>query len=383
MKKLILPIYLWLHRAIIKFCWNLFVLFPMDKKKVVFSNFNGGDFGDNPQFVALEFLRRKLGWKLYWVSADNYELPDGILPVRPNTIAFAWHMATAGTWVDNTRKLYYFKKRPGQIYVQTLHGGPGMKKVEGDCAEALTKEYIEYAKIDSRHIDLLLSSCEWDSRAYPQAFWYDGPIFKKGLPKFDIHFQDLTSYRKKILKYFSLPERTKLALYAPTFRDSRKTDMYRLDYDRLLPALQKRFGGDWAVMVRVHPNLTAKDYPVAYSNRILNATPYGSMQELVAVADLVISDYSGCSFEFPMTGRPGFLYAEDYDEIKSTRGFYFEPKDLPFTMARSNEELLKHIEEFDEDAYQEKCKAFRDMLGFYDNGHASEALVDWILEQHS
>jgi len=380
MKKLILPIYLWLHRVMIKICWNLFVLFPLDKKKVVFSNFNGGSFGDNPQFVALELLRRKPDWKLYWVSASKYELPEGILPVRPNTVSFVWHMATAGTWVDNTRKLYYFKKRPGQFYIQTLHGGPGMKKVEGDCEDALSREYIAYAKIDSKNIDLLLSSCEWDSKAYPKAFWYDGPILKKGLPKFDIHFQDLTPYREKILKHFSLPAGTKLVLYAPTFRDSRRTDMYRLDYDRLLPALHKRFGGDWAVLVRVHPNLTDKDYPVAYTDRILNATPYGSMQELVAVADVVISDYSGCSFEFPMVGKPGFLYAEDYEEMKGIRGFYFELEELPFSMARSNDELVKNIEEFDEEVYKKKCKAFRDMLGFYDTGHASEAVVDLIVE---
>ena len=109
LKKIILPIYLNAHRLLMKLCWNLFVHFPLDRRKIVFSNFNGGGYGDNPKFIAQEFLRRKLGWKLYWTSASNYDLPDGIRPVRPNTIAFAWHMATAGTWVDDTRKLYYFK----------------------------------------------------------------------------------------------------------------------------------------------------------------------------------------------------------------------------------------------------------------------------------
>ncbi len=88
MKKLILPVYLGLHRLMMKLCWNLFVLLPLNPQKAVFSNFNGGGYGDNPKFIAQEFLRRGLSWKLYWVSASDYNLPKGILPLRPNTIAF-------------------------------------------------------------------------------------------------------------------------------------------------------------------------------------------------------------------------------------------------------------------------------------------------------
>ena len=113
MKKLILPLYLRLHRLWIQLCWRLFTHFPLEKKKVVFSNFNGGGYGDNPKFIAEEFLRRKLSYKLYWVAASrDYVFPKGIRPVRPNTASFVYHMATAGFWIDNTRKLYAFQKRP-------------------------------------------------------------------------------------------------------------------------------------------------------------------------------------------------------------------------------------------------------------------------------
>ena len=45
-KKLILPVYLWAHRLMMKICWNIFIHFPLDRKKVVFSNFNGGGYGE-------------------------------------------------------------------------------------------------------------------------------------------------------------------------------------------------------------------------------------------------------------------------------------------------------------------------------------------------
>lgn len=380
MKKIILPIYLWIHRMLMKVCWNIFIFFPLDKEKVVFSNFNGGNFGDNPSYVAQEFLKRNLNWKLYWVSASNYDLPKGILPVRPNTIFFAWHMATAGTWVDNTRKLYYFKKRPGQFYIQTCHGGPGPKKIEKDCEELLSKEYVAYAKIDSKHIDLMLSPCKWQSDCFRNAFWYDGPILEKGLPKYDVYFEDPVFYQNKIQSFFQLPADTRFVVYAPTFRESRKTDMYKLNYEQLLSVMSKRFGGKWAVIICLHPNIDARNYPLTYTDHILNGRTYNNMQELLAASDAIISDYSGCVTEFAMLSRPGFLYIEDYEEAKLERGYYYELTELPLPLAFSNEELMQNIEAFDEKIYQHKCKAFCDWMQFFDNGHASEAVVDVILD---
>ena len=98
-------------------------------------------------------------------------------------------------------------------------------------------------------------------------------------------------------------------------------------------------------------------------------------------SDVIISDYSGCAFDFPMLGKPGFLYAEDYEEMKRTKDYYFRLEDLPFTLALSNEELMRQIETFDEEEYRRKCKEFCDMLGFYDDGHASGTVADIIIER--
>ena len=106
------------------------------------------------------------------------------------------------------------------------------------------------------------------------------------------------------------------------------------------------------------------------------------MQELLAASDIIISDYSGCAFDFPMIGKPGFLYAEDYEEMKRTKDYYFDLKDLPFTLALTSQELTAQIEVFDESLYQEKCKAFNKMLNFYDTGHASQAVADLIIKYH-
>ena len=102
-------------------------------------------------------------------------------------------------------------------------------------------------------------------------------------------------------------------MYAPTYRDDRSTDMYNLDYERTLRALHKRFGGEWYLLVRLHPNCAASAGEVTTGEYIKNATLYENMQELLVACDMIVSDYSGCAFDYLMLKRPGFLYAEDYE----------------------------------------------------------------------
>ena len=69
-------IYMKIHEMFMHFAWHLFVRFPLKTKKVVFGNFYGGGFGDNPKFIAEELLKRDLGFEMYWMLEDvNSPLP--------------------------------------------------------------------------------------------------------------------------------------------------------------------------------------------------------------------------------------------------------------------------------------------------------------------
>ena len=373
-----------LHQLYLKLCWHVFVHLPIHDRKVIFCNFYGGGFGDNPKFIAEEMIRRKLDFEMYWVCAHpEMVFPAPIKAVKPNCTAFAYHMATARFLVENTRRQYYFIKRPQQFYIQTWHGGPGLKKVEKDVENALSKEYIAYAKKDSASIDLFLSCCKWCSDLYHRSFWYDGPILERGIPKNDMYFYDKGEARQKIEQYYHIPAGKKIVLYAPTYRDDRSTDMYNLDYNRCLAALQKRFGGEWYCLIRLHPNLAAQAGIVPSGERLRNATLYENMQELLTASDIIISDYSGCAFDYLVLKRPGFLYAEDYEHIKKVKDYYFTLEELPFSLAFNNDELIHNIETFDEEEYRRKCDEYVKKIQFFDEGHASEAAVDAMLAQLS
>lgn len=377
----LLKIYLGMHKALIRAAWQIFSLLPVKKEKVVFSNFNGNGFGDNPRYIAEEFIRRKLPYELFWVcEKPGCKFPPGLKIIRPNSLSFVFHMSTAGIWIDNTRKLYYFKKKKKQTYIQVWHGGPGLKKIEKDAGDSLSAEYIAYAKKDAKQMDLMISNCRWCTECYRRCFWYDGPILEKGLPKNDFYFRDTKKVRKMVRSFYRLAEDVKLVLYVPTWRENRKLNVYHLDFEGCLKAFEERFGGTWVMLVRLHPNVNPDDFDIRYTDRVLNASRYDNVQELLAAGDAVISDYSSCGFDYIQLGRPSFLYAEDYEEMKRTKDYYFQLEELPIPLAFSNEEMLRNIREFSEEKYQHDREPFMERIGYFDDGHASEAVVDYILE---
>lgn len=373
-----------LHGAMIWWAWQFFALLPVQKQKIVFSNFNGGGFGDNPRYIAQECIRRKIPHRLLWVC----EKPDCVFPpeltvIRPNTVRFVYHMSTAGIWVDNTRKLYYFRKKKSQTYIHTWHAGPGLKRIERDAGTGLSPQYIAYAKKDSENIDLLLSNCRFWTDCFRSCFWYGGPILEKGLPKNDLYYGDIPGMRRMIRNYYQLPEQVRLVLYVPTWRENRKLHVYHLDFERCLDAFEERFGDTWIMLVRLHPNVNAADFAIRYNSRVLNASPYDNSQELLAAGDAVITDYSSCGFDYIQLDRLSFFYAEDYETMKKEKGYYLELEDLPVPKAFSNEEMIQNILNYSAEIWKKKRERFMEMMEYYDDGHASEAVVDYILGKSS
>ena len=74
---------------------------------------------------------------------------------------------------------------------------------------------------------------------------------------------------KKFRKKHNLPLEAKVVMYAPTFREGAKdgkrtvfSEVWTIDFERLLENLEKKFGGDWYLCLRVHPQLAGafKEY---------------------------------------------------------------------------------------------------------------------------
>ena len=103
-------------------------------------------YGDNARYVAEELIDRKCAGRdavmeLIFITNHPGQVPEN-LPIRAlktNSPAAVLALARAAVWVENNRKEAYIRKRRGQYYIQLWHGGIALKKIEGDCEEALGK----------------------------------------------------------------------------------------------------------------------------------------------------------------------------------------------------------------------------------------------------
>lgn len=362
---------------------------PIVPNKIVFDNYMGKGFGCNPKYVAEKLMEKYPGqfdivWVLSKKGAKKAVFPEGIRTAPYNTPESRREYATAKVWVSNYHKISYvrkgmFKKR-GQYFIQLWHGSLGIKKIENDAA-VLTKDndWLRLARKSSRMVDYWISNSKFESDVYRSAFWDVKNILEYGHPRDDCLVIPSGEQRNLVEEFFSLSPEHKICFYAPTFREDYSLDCYQIDFEALKVSLEKRFGGDWVILVRLHPRMrkySSKVMPdVPY---VLNATYYTDIQDLVAAADCMITDYSSCLFDFVLTRRPGFIFATDVEAYNQERGFYYPLESTPFPIATNNEELMKNVEQFDEEQYQDKVQQFLIDRGCMEDGHASERVADLI-----
>jgi CDP-glycerol glycerophosphotransferase len=106
------------------------------------------------------------------------------------------------------------------------------------------------------------------------------------------------------------------------------------------------------------------------------------MQELLCIADMLITDYSSSMFDFAMLRKPCILYATDVAQYD--RGYYFNFKHLPFPLAESENELLSILKDFNEEKYLSGLEKFyEETIGLYEDGHASESIACWMRNHRS
>lgn len=374
-----------LHNLVSWAMWGLCSLMPIDRRKVLFSSYYGRGYSDSPKAIAEALLASGEDVTLCWLvksEAEAATLPEGIIPVdQNNPLKRILAYSTSHIWVDNCRK-YVPQKRKGQIYMQTWHGF-ALKMIEADAVQALDSEYIQGSKNDSSMTDVIVSGSGFMSGLYRNSFWYNGAVEELGTPRNDIFFgEKCAELSCKIRNVLGLPQGRRIALYAPTFRADHNLDCYALDAEKLLRSCEQRFGGTWTVLIRLHPNIASKSAGLfAYNaERIVDATGYPDMQELLAGADLLITDYSSSMFDYALTGKPCVQFALDVEEYTRERNFYFPLTELPFPMARSNDELEHLILSYQPEEWTGRWEQFKQENGFREDGNASSRCARWILD---
>ncbi len=158
--------------------------------------------------------------------------------------------------------------------------------------------------------------------------------------------------------------------------------VYDLHARAVVKALSERFGGKWCLLLRYHDNDKKNEAGknTVRSDEVIDVTKYPDMQELLAITEVGITDYSSWIYDYVLMRRPGFIFAMDIEDYNNERGFYFKLEDTPFPVATDTSELVDHILSFNDDVYQKKVTEFLSDKGCMDDGHAQERIADVTLQ---
>ena len=354
------------------------------QNKIVISNIHGRGYSDHPKYILEEINQQPHGWDIVWIlngSCTESELPHNIRTVQENSLKSFYELATAKLWIDNAEKRLFVLKRNGQYYLQTWHGFGPKKNIDKESTAGNRVE--THFKHNAKMIDAYVSNNDMLTKFYRDEFHYEGEVLKIGFPRNDILINEESPViREKVFSKYSLSPDTKVVLYAPTYRPNTNLEIYHIDCDGILSSLEKKYGGVWICLLRLHPVIARLSSSLQTdAKRVIDASNYLDMQELLLVSDVLITDYSSCMFDFALTKRPCLLYHPDILEYENSRGFSIPPKELPFPAFHSSEELIYGITTFNYEEYIQNINSFYDACNMYEPGDASRKAVEWITER--
>lgn len=318
------------------------------RNSVIFESFHGKRAGDNPEPLVRELKKLLPDWKFYWSTSHlQFDVPEGTTPLVRGSREYIDAIFRSRLLVNNGNFPFYFRKQPGQVYLQTWHGTP-LKMIGNDVhSEGLSTSYRQLMKREVRYWDVLLAQSEFAAEKFASAFSSTAKTVIDGYPRNDclVDGPESRKLRAATREVLGVSDEECLILYAPTFRDSQRAQSggYTLDTGIDLDAVLNGLPANTTIALRAHSNISANS--LEYSESILDVTDYPNAQDLLAAADLLITDYSSIMFDFAVTGRPMVFHAPDLDEyLASSRKMYLDyERTVPGPITRTTGELVREV----------------------------------------
>lgn len=358
---------------------------PIERNKILLARDECGGHGKE---ILLQLHGMKPELDLVWITDRNSAgLPKGIRVIpTSNHREYIRELETAHIWLFGDMIPDFAIKRQEQVYIQIKHWASlTLKKFYMDLPAYLEIPAVrEYYIHNNKAIDYMLVGSKFDEDSCRSGFDFHGECISVGSPRSDVLFRK--DVRSRVLSNLKIDARSHVLLYAPTFRarDGRTVASHMrevdLDFFRLRKSLEKRFGGEWQLLLRAHPDVAMESMGMDLPDYVKNVSFYPDSQELVAASDVLISDYSSIMFEPAFIRRPVFRYAPDMENyIGSERELLMDYNSLPFPLAKSNDELEQCVLHFNLYDYKDQLDKMFSTYGVNEDGRASYRAAVFIL----
>ena len=269
----------------------------IDDDLAVFSAYDMRAYGDNPRYICEALHEMRPRTKLVWLFRDvraaraKYDIPDYVRCVEWGTPMAHVFLGCARVIVDNWQKPDWLRLGRDQVYLFSPHHDRSFKQ------GGFTKRDRLYNRMVETRASAMTVGSDFNKRFLRAAARFKGPFLEYGLPRNDILVRNDPLDAARICEKLGIDESTKILLFAPTYRDERRregrAEHIELDLEHVLDVLEESTRERWICLYRAHYlSLGLELNRQSLSPRLVDATEYPEMAELLRVADAMISDYS-------------------------------------------------------------------------------------------
>lgn len=316
----------WLKNAL-HYNWQRLFCTDRDKKIWVFGAWRGKQYDDNSR-ALFEYVNKYHSNKVdaIWLSDQ-----DGIV----EKVKALGYMAY-NTYSDEGCKIakkagvaiythgltdFGVNLNVGGAYIVSLWHGVGFKKIYND---RYSQRQLFFKKLMDRVFtwtqrDLTITTSHYICRQFSGIFGLnkDDKIVICGQPRNDFFKKNLN--KKDLLRNIPIDHQKQFVLYMPTYRgkevgENAMEDIVRKLYNsqslrHVLDVTNSVF------IVKLHPKTPYFNIGIRNDFVVLRYDQVESNQELLAVADMLVTDYSSCCVDYALLHRPIIFYQPDEENF--------------------------------------------------------------------
>ncbi len=305
---------------------NEFEKYIIEDNTYFIETFHGKNFSGNPKALAFEIRKENPNANIYVSSintiVDIEIFSLGFKPIRFNSLAYKEAYKKSKYIISNGNILLGLPKLEGQIHIQTWHGLPLKNMVYDLNDKKERKEQVEAILPRMEKWDYLLTAGGEYTKLLSSAFNLKEnnhvKIIEKGMPRVNYI---KTVDKDEIKVKYGIDTDKKVILFSPTWRKEKRESVTELDLLNMVEHFK-----DYVIILKLHPleGYIRNEYKDLHPRIIVPLIEFSDINELYAISDILISDYSSVIFDYMHLSRPIIINQEDEEEYGKDIGFYFD-----------------------------------------------------------
>ncbi|KRG15921.1 hypothetical protein ACA30_04160 [Virgibacillus soli] len=306
-------------------------VFPIKEKKVTFASYRSNVIEGNLNYVYQEMVSQYPDYQYSFLIKKFNGSLWGKFEYFFHMLKSVYAIATSRYFIidDFYFPVYVIKPRKGTDIIQLWHAVGAFKKFGLSTVNkpfGPSKEYLQHVKVHSNYSKVYVSG-ENVVPYYAEAFGMDeDKIIPLGVPRTDFFFDIGKINEAQDKFYLQFPEviNKKVLLYAPTFR-GKSHDPEKISCPINIGELRAMLGDEYVLLIHLHPYMQQNSWVHEKDQSFaLMVNENFTIEELMAVADILITDYSSIIFDYSLLEKPILFYADDLEEYLQERDFYFD-----------------------------------------------------------